>query len=127
MNLGFHLARRVEGAKITLSREDLARITLHDGPVDLDEPVSRSDFDTWIAPQLDALGACVDRLFAATGAHPRDVDAVFLTGGSSLVPAVREVFRARFGDAKLRTGHELTSVALGLALRAREGVASGTP
>jgi hypothetical chaperone protein len=127
MNLGFHLARRVEGAKITLSREDLARITLHDGPVDLDEPVSRGDFDTWIAPQLDALGACVDRLFAATGAHPRDVDAVFLTGGSSLVPAVREVFRARFGDAKLRTGHELTSVALGLALRAREGVASATP
>lgn len=28
MNMGFHLARRVEGARITLSNEDLARITL---------------------------------------------------------------------------------------------------
>ena len=124
MNLGFQLARRVEGAKITLSGADAARITLRDGPLDLDEAVSRAGFEGWIAPQLDAIRGCVERLLAGAGVTARDVDAVFLTGGSSLVPAVREVFAKRFGDAKLRAGNELTSVALGLALRAREGVAS---
>ena len=43
---------------------------------------------------------------------------VFLTGGSSFVPAVRRIFESRFGDAKIRTGNEFTSVARGLALEA---------
>lgn len=127
MNMGFHLARRVEGAKVTLSSETLARVTLSDGPVRLDEAVARADFEAWISPQLDAIRGCVDRVLAAAGVTERDVDAVFLTGGSSLVPAVRDVFRARFGEGRLRSGHELTSVALGLALRAREGVAFAAP
>lgn len=127
MNMGFHLARRVEGAKVTLSSETLARVTLADGPVRLDEAVPRAEFEAWIEPQLDAIRGCVDRVLAAAGVTERDVDAVFLTGGSSLVPAVRDVFRARFGEERLRSGHELTSVALGLALRAREGVAFAAP
>ena len=48
------------------------------------------------------------------------VDRVFMTGGTSLVPAVRDVFARRFGEEKLVAGDELTSVARGLALRAAE-------
>jgi hypothetical chaperone protein len=55
---------------------------------------------------------------------PRDaVDRVFLTGGSSFVPAVRRIFETRFGPERLRSGDELVSVARGLALRARDLVA----
>ena len=49
-----------------------------------------------------------------------DIDRVFATGGSSLVPAVRARLAARFGEAKLVGGEELTSVAWGLAARARQ-------
>jgi len=49
------------------------------------------------------------------------VDRVFLTGGSSLVPAVRRIFEARFDPERIRTGDEFTSVASGLALCAAEG------
>jgi hypothetical chaperone protein len=45
---------------------------------------------------------------------------VFLTGGSSLVPAVRAIFADRFGADKLSAGGEFISVASGLAHRARE-------
>jgi hypothetical chaperone protein len=45
---------------------------------------------------------------------------VFLTGGSSLVPAVRGIFEKRFGSDKISSGSEFTSVARGLALRALE-------
>jgi hypothetical chaperone protein len=48
------------------------------------------------------------------------VDRVFLTGGSSFVPAVRQIFHDRFGIARVVGGDELTSVATGLALRAAE-------
>jgi hypothetical chaperone protein len=34
------------------------------------------------------------------------------------VPAVRRLFEARFGAARIHSGGELTSVAKGLALRA---------
>jgi len=48
------------------------------------------------------------------------VDRVFLTGGSSFVPAVRRIFETRFGAEKIRGGDEFTSVASGLALRSLE-------
>jgi hypothetical chaperone protein len=63
---------------------------------------------------------CVDGLLASTGVAPKDVDAVFLTGGSSFVPAVRRIFQSRFGTTKIRAGHEFTSVAMGLARAAAE-------
>jgi hypothetical chaperone protein len=50
----------------------------------------------------------------------RNVDRVFLTGGSSFVPAVRRIFASRFGEERIRGGNEFTSVAHGLALRAAE-------
>ncbi len=48
------------------------------------------------------------------------VDRVFLTGGSSFVPAVRDIFERRFGKAKMESGAELVSIATGLALMGAE-------
>jgi hypothetical chaperone protein len=62
----------------------------------------------------------VDRLMSAAGLTFAQIDRVFLTGGSSFVPAVRRIFADRFGEEKVTGGEELTSVATGLALRARE-------
>jgi hypothetical chaperone protein len=66
------------------------------------------------------MSGCVDRLMAASGLAFSDIDRVFLTGGSSFVPAVRQIFVDRFGAEEVTGGEELTSVATGLALRARE-------
>ncbi len=49
---------------------------------------------------------------------PADIETVFLTGGTSLLPSLRQAFLARFGAAKIRNGNEFTSVADGLALSA---------
>ena len=64
------------------------------------------------------MGACADRLLERTGKKTHEIDRVFMTGGSSFVPAVRRLFEERFGEEKIRTGGELISVASGLALRA---------
>lgn len=119
-DLGYQLYKTVEGSKVELSSRDASRVVLRDPPLVLDEPVLRAHFNDWISGSLAAIRGCVDRLLATTGARPADVDRVFLTGGSSLVPAVRRVFQDVFGAEKIRGGDELTSVALGLALRARD-------
>ena len=60
----------------------------------------------------------MDSLLQRTSVARDDVDAVFLTGGSSFVPAVRRLFVSRFGEHKIRAGNEFTSVAMGLAWKA---------
>ena len=45
---------------------------------------------------------------------------MFLTGGSSFVPAVRGLFEQRFGAGKIETGDQLVSIAYGLSLIGRE-------
>lgn len=82
--------------------------------------MTREDFDTWIEPELQVIAGCVDRLLQTTGIAPAKIDHVFLTSGSSFVPAVRQIFIERFGLPKITGGAELTSVATGLALRAKE-------
>ncbi|HEX4998050.1 MAG TPA: Hsp70 family protein, partial [Terriglobia bacterium] len=67
---------------------------------------------------LEKIRTCVDRLLQTTGITSRDVDRVFLTGGSSLVPAVRRIFEDQFDAGRISGGNEFTSVAKGLALRA---------
>jgi hypothetical chaperone protein len=45
-----------------------------------------------------------------------EIDSVFLTGGSSFIPAVRRVLETRFGAQRLTDGENFQSVAFGLAL-----------
>ena len=72
---------------------------------------------------LESIERCVDGLLASSNIAAKDIDRVFLTGGTSFVPAVRRIFETRFTAPRVRTGNEFTSVARGLALRALESSA----
>jgi hypothetical chaperone protein len=114
-DLGHALYRAVERCKVELSSAAAARLTFVDAPIHLDAEVRRVDFEAWIAEELERIDAGVERLLASCGVAAERVDRVFMTGGSSLVPAVRALFVRRFGEARLAGGDELTSVASGLA------------
>jgi hypothetical chaperone protein len=113
-DLGYELHRAVQRVKCALSAEDSATFRFTDGVVEIETPVQRREFEEWIAEELAQIESCVDGLIAASGVACRDVDRVFLTGGSSFVPAVRRIFESRFGAARIRAGNEFTSVARGL-------------
>jgi hypothetical chaperone protein len=119
-DLGLRLHESVRALKIALSHSPSATFVFSCGPVTIERSVSRVEFESWIRAELDAMGASVDRLLGATGVRSNDIDRVFLTGGSALVPAVRRLFEERFGAGKIAGGSEFTSVASGLALRALE-------
>lgn len=119
-DLGFALFRAVERVKVALSSAESTRLVLHDGPVALDVPVTRRDFEAWIAADIDRIDGAVDRALVGAGLVAGDVDRVFMTGGTSLVPAVHRRFADRFGADRVVLGDRFTSVAAGLARRAAD-------
>jgi hypothetical chaperone protein len=119
-DLGYHLHQAVQRVKFELSHSEVAEFHFRDGSMDLHIAVTRAEFEGWIADELHSIEQCVDSLLESSGISRRQVDRVFLTGGSSLVPAVRCIFKERFGEERIRTGDEFISVARGLALRAEE-------
>lgn len=119
-DLGFYLHRSIQATKSELSLRENSFFRFDDGVVRIEAPLTRSEFEEWIEEELGRIRECVERLLASAGVSPGDVDHVFLTGGSSLVPAVRRIFESIFGAGKLTGGSEFTSVAQGLALRALE-------
>jgi len=119
-NLGYHLYRSVQSVKLALSNAEETELTFHHSPLEITRRVTRPEFEGWIAPELAEIEQCVEALLAQTGVAATKVDRVFMTGGTSLVPAVRKIFANRFGADKLSSGGEFVSVANGLAYRARE-------
>jgi hypothetical chaperone protein len=117
-DLGYQLHQAVQAVKVELSQNERARFRFRDGSMNLDIAVTRIEFEGWIAEELVAIENCVEALLKSTGVDPREVDRVFLTGGTSFVPAVRRIFETRFGADRVRTGEAFTSVARGLALSA---------
>jgi hypothetical chaperone protein len=121
-DLGYQLHQAVQELKFKLSRDEDAEFRFHGGGMELRIPVTRVSFEAWIAGDLEAIEGSVDLLLRSSGVDPGAVDRVFLTGGSSFVPAVRRIFESRFGASRIRGGNEFTSVAHGLALRAAESL-----
>ena len=112
---GYPLYKAVSEAKEALSRDEATRFTFASGGVAIDSTISRADFEKWIEPELEAIEAALDEALANASVSERDVDRVFLTGGSSFVPAVRRIFERRFGTDRVDAGNEFVSIANGLA------------
>jgi hypothetical chaperone protein len=121
-DLGYQLHQAVQRTKVALSHEEAAPFNFSGpdaGTMDLRTTVQREDFERWIAPELTQIAETVDALLEAVGLGAGKIDRVFLTGGTSLVPAVRRIFEERFAG-RVTAGDEFTSVAQGLALKAAE-------
>lgn len=118
--LGYPLYDAVGALKRALSEQENATFRFSGGGLEIEQAVSRADFEGWIAPDIAQIEATVDKALAKANVAPDTIDRVFLTGGSSLIPAIRDIFRARFGQDRLATGGELTSIAHGLALIGEE-------
>lgn len=114
--LGYALYEAVGGLKRALSSECTAHFHFEGPDLTIDADVSRADFERWIAPDLERIAETVDGALDSARLHPDQIDHVFLTGGSSLIPAVRHLFEHRFGEDRIASGNELTSIAHGLAL-----------
>ena len=112
--LGHRIAFAVEEGKIALSAE-------HDATVDLDfierglsAEATRGGFEGAIRTRTGRLYRTARDCIAAAGLEAAAIDTIFLTGGSSRVPAVRAAIAEAAPAARLASGSDLLSVASGL-------------
>lgn len=118
--LGFHLYQAINQCKTALSTVQQTELVFNFPPIELRCTVKRSDFEGWIAQDVAAIDStCSDALTQAK-LRERDISVVFMTGGTSFVPLIRQRFETRFGKEKIVVGDEFVSVGSGLALLARE-------
>jgi hypothetical chaperone protein len=117
---GFPLYDAVGRLKRELSTEPRSELQFEGGGVKISAEVRRTEFEAWIADDLRRIEAALDEALVKAGTGPEAIDRVFLTGGSSLIPAIRALFDRRFGEERIATGGELTSIAHGLALIGEE-------
>ncbi|HSZ51072.1 MAG TPA: Hsp70 family protein [Caulobacteraceae bacterium] len=115
LNQGYRLYQSVSALKETLSAQTRARFLFEAGDMRIEREVAREEFEAWIAPELAAISDAVDEAIGRSRLGADDLDRVFLTGGSSFVPAVRRLFTDRFGAERVEGGGELVSIAAGLA------------
>ncbi|MDB5690774.1 MAG: molecular chaperone Hsp70 [Sphingomonas bacterium] len=118
--LGFQLYAAVAQVKRDLSSAESAHFHFGGAGLAIEAEVTRDQFEAWIASDIERIEAAVDRVLAAADIAPDGIDRIFLTGGSSLIPRIRKLFADRFGEERIASGGELTSIAHGLALIAEQ-------
>ncbi|HVJ50859.1 MAG TPA: Hsp70 family protein [Aliidongia sp.] len=115
---GHRLAMAVEQAKIGLSEESRYRMDLDWIEPDLMAGITQGQFDEATAELAQRIGAMVRRCLDDAGLKPGSIDALFLTGGSTLLGNVRRAILAEVPDARIVEGDKFGSVGIGLTIEA---------
>lgn len=115
-NLGLATFHAIEEAKIALSTDERVDFRVSRYPLDITEPVTRPEFEAAISVQLRDAHGVVLRALADASCDPDEVSVVITTGGSSLIPAFRQMLEQALPRAQLAATGTFTSVAAGLAL-----------
>ncbi|MBY5896369.1 Hsp70 family protein [Rhizobium ruizarguesonis] len=113
---GYPLYQAVSATKMALSASEEASFDFAPLGRGGHRSIKRSDFEGWIADDLARIEGALDDVLDKTETKPAEIDKVFLTGGTSFVPAVRRIFTERFEHDRIESGGELLSIAHGLAL-----------
>ncbi|MBY2913436.1 Hsp70 family protein [Rhizobium leguminosarum] len=113
---GYPLYQAVSATKMALSASEEAPFDFAPLGRGGHRSIKRSDFEGWIADDLARIEGALDDVLDKTETKPSEIDKVFLTDGTSFVPAVRRIFTERFERDRIESGGELLSIAHGLAL-----------
>lgn len=116
-NLGFSLFQSVEDAKCLLSEELSARINFRHKALEFDTTLMRSEFENMIKSPLDNIRRCISELVNNANVTFSEIDCVYLTGGTSQMPVIFNLFCEYIDPAKIYISRDtFLSVVKGLAL-----------
>jgi len=117
---GHRIASEVERGKIDASVQD-AEVALDLSCIEpgLSSSLSPADMQQQLAGLLDNVVACAHACVKRAGLRSSDLDAIYLTGGSSALRTFQQALRTSFAGVPLVEGDLLGGVAAGLAYSAR--------
>ena len=113
-NYGFFLFQAIEKAKCDLSGREQSLIYFEDRDLCISEDINTTEFESLNAENFQQIADCIDDVIARSGLLPAQIDTVSLTGGTSQIPAIQELFALRFEQDKLENRDAFTSVVHGL-------------
>lgn len=115
-NLGYVLFKQIEKVKIDLTKVDDAIFEFNESGIEVNEPISMQDFEANIIDKnVDKIENYLEDFLTKNNINNQDIDVVFMTGGTSMVRPLRNIFAERFGEDKIKSGDNFNSVAMGLA------------
>lgn len=117
--LGHELLLNIEQAKICLSANKETNIDLSCIETDLTQIISQEDLESGTIKLLHKINQSITECLALAEVAPDKVDAILFTGGSTLLPSVRQLIADRFPAANIIDADKFGAVAKGLACQAR--------
>ncbi|PKN95396.1 MAG: hypothetical protein CVU44_01555 [Chloroflexi bacterium HGW-Chloroflexi-6] len=118
-DLAFTFYNRVEAAKIALSNDGAAVISLDDKEIALWELYTRYQFEADILEYVAKVEKVLLETLATAGLEPGSVDAIVKTGGSSNIPLFSSLLGKIFGAEKVKQSNAFSSVVAGLAIKSK--------
>ncbi len=113
-----------ELAKIALSNSSsylvvVPNFTVRDGiPIDLEVEVAREEYNHACAHLLEAARSCVRQALSAKQIQPEMIDRVLLVGGTTYIPAVRQLVAEMFDREPRSEVNPDLAVAMGASVQA---------
>lgn len=118
--LGHYLLQAAENSKIKLSTSLSDNIDISKVEDNLQVFVSRDNFEAYCYDLIHNLQKKIDTTLSTAGINANQIDSVFLTGGTTLIPAVHHMIKNIFNNARLVSGDIYGSVGKGLAIEASQ-------
>jgi len=114
-NLGYSVFQAIERSKLELSNKPITQFSYSRMGIEIDEQVSIDDYDQIIQKDLSKISRYLEEFLKKNNIQGTDIDSLFLTGGTSMVSAVRNLFNEKFPNKPIHSGDNFISVAKGLA------------
>ncbi|MEB0260108.1 Hsp70 family protein [Mucilaginibacter sp. 10I4] len=114
-NLGYSVFQSIEQMKIRLTEKNEASFRYHQSGIDIDENISLAEYENIISKDIERIANYLESFLQKNNIDPKDIDSLFLTGGTSMVSSIQSLFRKKFPHVKLNSGDNFKSVAKGLA------------
>ncbi|WP_316791248.1 Hsp70 family protein [Pedobacter frigoris] len=114
-NLGYSVFQAIEKTKITLSKSNTSEFRYHAMDILIQEEVSLSDYEQIIKKDVDRISTYLNEFMALHNIDVNDIDSLFLTGGTSMVGRIQQLFKDKFPHITMNSGDNFKSVAKGLA------------
>lgn len=115
-NYVYSLFKEIEKNKIKLTTDEQTLFRFLKPDLNIETSLTYGEYKNIIAQYVDKIRDYIEKMMRDTGFETNNIDAVYLTGGSSLTRPIRELFDDMFSKENIRMGNTFHSVAHGLSL-----------
>jgi hypothetical chaperone protein len=118
--LGFSVFEAIESAKKEISQKGVGIVSYKYPGIRIEEKIKAAQFEEYTRSEIDKIFASLDETLKKAGVKASEVDRVCCTGGTAKVSLVKTELSKRFGESKLESFRNFTSIVEGLSERAQQ-------